>query len=72
MKSQGMTSIIEIFEENGLIDLNEIKEIHITVKSLSIFNANGIFIKVQKIKLLEKLNFQPIEVDSYIALLIWK
>ena len=76
MESQGLASIIEIVEKSGLVDLNEIMKHRITEESLPIFNANGTFRKVQKSKLLEKLNFQPIQLDEYVALIdmgmIWR
>ena len=75
MESQGLASIIEIVEKSGLVDLNEIMKHRITEESLSIFNANGTF-RVQKSKLLEKFNLQPIQLDEYVALIdmgmIWR
>ena len=52
-------------------------EHHITEERLSIFNTNGTMVKVQKSKLVEKLNLIPFPtVDSYIALIdmgfIWR
>ena len=59
------------------LNLVQIMEYRITEECLSLFNNNGTMVKVQKSKLVEKLNLIPFQtVDSYIALInmgfIWR
>ena len=61
MESAGLAAIINIVEKSGLVDLNEILEYRVTEESLSLFNSNGTFRKVQKSKLIEKLNLVPVD-----------
>ena len=52
MERVGLAAIIEAVEKRGLVNLSEILQYRITEKSLSVFNANGTFRKVQKSKLI--------------------
>ena len=59
------------------LNLVQIMEYRITEECLSLFNNNGTMVKVQKSKLVEKLNLIPFQtVDSYIVLInmgfIWR
>ena len=52
MERVGLAAIIEAVEKRGLMNLSEILQYRITEESLSVFNANGTFRKVQKSKLI--------------------
>ena len=66
MESVGLAAIIQVVEKSGLIDLVEVLQYRITEESLSVFNANGSFRKVQKSKLIQKLKLLPINSELYI------
>ena len=44
-----MTTVIETVEKSGLLNLSEILQYRITEESLSVFNTNGTFQKVQQV-----------------------
>ena len=52
MERVGLAAIIEAVEKRGLVNSSEILQYRITEESLSVFNANGTFRKVQKSKLI--------------------
>ena len=49
MERAGMTTVIETVEKSGLLNLSEILQYRITEESLSDFNTNGTFQKVQQV-----------------------
>ena len=67
MESMGLTAIIEIVGNSGIMNLNEILQYRITEESLSVFNAIGNFQKVQITKLIQKLNLVPVDPRVYVA-----
>ena len=76
MESVELAAIIEIVEKNGLVNFSEILQCRITEESLSVFNANGTFRKVQKSKLIQKLNLASVDSRVYVAIvdmgMIWR
>ena len=77
MENVGLAAIIGIVEKSGLVDSGEILQRRITDESLSVFNANGTFRKVQKSKLIQKLKLMPIDPNQkYVAIvdmgMIWR
>eukprot|EP00112_Aurelia_sp_Birch-Aquarium-sp1_P023025 Seg6709.2 transcript_id=Seg6709.2/GoldUCD/mRNA.D3Y31 product="hypothetical protein" protein_id=Seg6709.2/GoldUCD/D3Y31 len=65
-----MAQIIALSQSSGAkIDLVQVMEHRVTEECLSIFNINGTMIKVQKSKLVEKLEFVSLnQIDKYTAL----
>ena len=78
MENRAMAEVISLVEKCDVkLNLVQIMECRITEECLSLFNTNGTMVKVQKSKLVEKLNLIPFQtVDSYIALIdmgfIWR
>ena len=68
MESVGLAAITEIVRKSGLGNLSEILQCRITEESLSVFDANGTFRKVQKTKLIQKLNLVPVDSKVYVAI----
>ena len=68
IESVGLATINEIAENKGHANLSEKLQYRITEESLLIFNANGNFQKVQKSKLIQKLNFVSVDARAYIAI----
>ena len=64
----GLAVIIETAEKSGLVNLSEILQYWIAEESLSVFNANGTFRKVQKSKLIQKLSLLPVDPRLYVAI----
>ena len=71
MENKAMAEVISLVEKCDVkLNLVQIMEYHIIEECLSLFNTNGTMVKVQKSKLVEKLNLIPFQtVDSYIALI---
>ena len=69
MENKAMAEVISLVEKCDVkLNLVQIIEYRITEECLSLFNTNRTMVKVQKSKLVEKLNLIPIQtVDSYIA-----
>ena len=78
MENKAMAEVTSLIQNSDVkINLVQIMEHRITEECLSIFSTNGTMVKVQKSKLVEKLNLIPFPtVDSYIALIdmgfIWR
>ena len=76
MERLGLAAIMETVEKGGLVNLSEILQYRIREKSLSGFKANGTFQKVQKSKLIQKLNFMTVDPRAYVAIvdigMIWQ
>ena len=78
MENKAMAKVISLVEKCDIkLNLVQIMEYCITEECLSLFNANRTMVKVQKSKLVEKLNLIPFQtIDSYIALIdmrfIWR
>ena len=71
MENKAMVSIISLAESGrDKFTLLQVMDFRVTDECLPIFNINGTMKKVQKSKLLEKMNFQGIEPtpDQYVAL----
>jgi len=71
MENRAMASLIWLAESGEeKFTLAQVMEFRVTDECLPIFNINGTMKKVQKSKLVEKLNMQPVEPfpDQYIAL----
>ena len=68
MERAGLAAIIETVEKGGLVNLSEILQYRITKESLLVFNANGTFQKVRKSKLIQKLNFVPVDPRVSVAI----
>ena len=66
MESVGMTAIIEIVKKSGLVTLSKKLQYRIT---LSVFNANGTFWKVQNSKLIQKLKRVLVVPRVYVAII---
>ena len=76
MENEAMAKVVSLCCENN-ITLKDIMQHRVTKECLSIFNTNGTMVKVQKSKLLEKLNFVTLHpLDTYIAIIdmgfIWR
>ena len=71
MENKAIAEVISLVEKCDVkLNLIQIMEYRITEECLSLFNTNGTMVKVQKSKLVEKLNLIPFQtVDSYIALI---
>ena len=58
------------------MNLSEILQYQIMEESLSVFNGNGTFRKIQKSKLIQKLNLVPVDPRVYVAIvdmgMIWR
>ena len=76
MERAGLAAIIDTVEKGGLVNLSEILQYRITKESLLVFNANGAFQKVRKSKLIQKLNFVPVDPRVSVAIvemvMIWR
>ena len=78
IENKAMAEVISLIEKCDVKpNLVQIMEYRITEECLSLFNTNGTMVKVQKLKLVEKLNLIPFQtVDSYIGLIdmgfIWR
>ena len=78
MENEAMAEVISLVEKCDVkLNLVQIMEYRTTEECLSLFNTNGTMVKVQKSKLVEKLNLILFRtVDSYIALIdkgfIWR
>ena len=76
MEKVGLAAIMETVEKGGLVNLSEILQYRIREKSLLVFKANGTFQKVQKSKLIQKLNLVPVDARVYVAIvdmgMIWQ
>ena len=68
MESRVLTSVVSLVDVSGLLSLPEFMKHRISEECLTLFNANGTFRKTQKSKLLQKLTMQPLDVNSYTAL----
>ena len=71
MENRAMASIIWLAESGKeKFTLAQVMEFRMTDECLSIFNINGTMKKVQKSKLVEKLNIQPVDPvpDQYISI----
>ena len=66
--SVGLATIREIAENKGFVNLSEILQYWIMEEPLLVFNANGNFQKVQKSKLIQKLNFVSVDARVYAAI----
>ena len=62
MENRALASIV------NLIDVLSLPELMKHQECLTLFNANSTFRKTQKSKLLQKLAYQPLDVNSYMAL----
>ena len=58
------------------MNLSEILQHQIMEEFLSVFNGNGTFRKIQKSKLVQKLNLVPVDPRVYVAIvdmgMIWR
>ena len=58
------------------MNLSEILQYQIMEQSLSVFNGNGTFQKIQKSKLIQKLDLVPVDPRVYVAIvdmgMIWR
>ena len=71
MENRAMASVIWLAESGKeKFTLAQVMEFRVTDECLSIFNINGTMKKVQKSKLVEKLNMQPVDPvpDQYISI----
>ena len=68
MESRALASVVNLVDVSGLLSLPELMKHRVSEESLTLFNANGTFRKTQKSKLLQKLVLQPLDVNSYTAL----
>ena len=71
MENRAMASVIWLAESGKeKFTLAQVMEFRVTDECLSVFNINGIMKKVQKSKLVEKLNMQPVDLvpDQYISI----
>lgn len=75
MESRALASVVNLVDVSGLVLLPEVIKHCLSEECLALFNVNGTFRKTQKSKLLQKLTLQPIDVQSYTALvdmgMIW-
>ena len=67
MESRVLASVVNLVDVSGLL-LPELMKHRVSEECLTLFNANGTFRKTQKSKLLQKLALQPLDVNSYVAL----
>ena len=67
MESRALASVVNLVDVSGLL-LPELMKHRVSEQCLTLFNANGTFRKIQKSKLLQKLALQPLDVNSYVAL----
>ena len=76
MESRGLASVVNLVDVSGLLSLPELMRHRISEECLTLFNDNGTFRKTQKSKLLQNLTLQPLDVNSYTALMdmgiIWR
>lgn len=68
MESRALASVVNLVDVSGMLSLPELMKHCISEECLTLFNANGTFRKTQKSKLLQKLTLQPLDVNSYTAL----
>ena len=59
MESKTLVYVVKCVDESGLASLQEVTKHRLTEECLVLFNVNGICIKTQKSKLLQKLIRQP-------------
>ena len=67
MESRALASVVNLVDVSGLL-LPELMKHRVSEECLTLFNDNGTFRKTQKSKLLQKLALQPLDVNSYVAL----
>ena len=67
MESRALASVVNLVDVSGLL-LPELMKHRVSEECLTLFNANGTFRKTQKSKLIQKLALQPLDVNSYVAL----
>lgn len=76
MESRALAAVVNLVDVSGLLSLSEVMKHLLTEECLTLFNVNGTFRKTQKNKLLQKLTQQPLDVQSYTALvdmgMIWR
>ena len=68
MESRVLASVVNLVDVSGLMSLSELMKHCISEECLTLFNADGTFRKTQKSKLLQKLELQPLDINSYTAL----
>ena len=66
MESRALASVVNLVDVSGLLSLSELMKHRISEEFLML---NGTFGKTQKSNLVQKLVLQPIDVDSYTALM---
>ena len=67
MESRTLASVVNLVDVSGLL-LPEFMKHHVSEECLTLFNANSTFRNAQKSRLLQKLALQPLDVNSYVAL----
>ena len=73
MENRALASVVNLVDVSGLLSLPELMKHRVSEECLTLFNANGTFRKTQKSKLLQKLALQPLDVNSYTALVdMWR
>lgn len=76
MESRALAAVVNLVDVSNLLSLSEVMKHRLTEECLTLFNVNGTFRKTQKSKLLQKLTQQPLDVQSYTALvdmgMIWR
>ena len=77
MERQALACIVNLVEESGGVDLEEILQHRVTEECLSLFNSNGTMRKTQKSKLVGIMNMVPAPVPQmYVAVvdmgLLWR
>ena len=68
MESRTLAFVVNLVDVSGLLSLPELMKHCVSEECLALFNANGTFKNTQKSKLLQKLAMQPLDVNSYMAL----
>ena len=76
METKVIASVLALVEKSGALKIEDVLQHRLIIECLSIFNANGTMLKVQKSKLQEKLTMTAVEEpDVYTSIvdmgLIW-